>query len=112
MVIYKNVKFIDMKMKNLITIMLAISFLGLSFAPLNTVSAQAVTCSAGTGPGTARACVPCQNGLYGISVCPDTGIVFSADAEMPAEILATLGLLFVVGSALLINGKVVKNNLE
>lgn len=58
-------------------------------------------------------CVPCPPpGPYGISVCPDTGIIFGEEVSVATEILAGSVVALGIGTVLLANGKFIRNKLQ
>jgi hypothetical protein len=53
----------------------------------------------------ALACLPCPVGPYGVSVCPDTGIIFNDAGEIQVGNLVALTALFISGSFVFLGSK-------
>lgn len=51
------------------------------------------------------ACLPCPVGPYGVSVCPDTGIIFDDAGNIQTGNLVALSAMFISGSFVFLGSK-------
>lgn len=74
--------------------------------------ASANTVSAADGCGTDsyfdnnhKQCLPCPVGPYGVSVCPETGIIFDNEGNLQTGNFALLSAVFASGSLVFLSSK-------
>jgi hypothetical protein len=73
-------------------------------------TANTVSASDGCGVGSYfdnnhQACLPCPVGPYGVSICPDTGIIFNENGDLETGNLIALSAVFASGSFVFLGSK-------
>jgi len=73
-------------------------------------SANMVSASDGCGvdsyyDNNQKQCLPCPVGPYGVSICPDTGIIFDNEGNLQTGNLVALSALFASGSLVFLSSK-------